>query len=319
MKKFVIIAIVVVVSGALAFLILQSLSGKFSATNVFTGNSGTEVLDTAETNTEENQEDMSAATSTDEIAEEEDKTQTVLGQSAGGSDIMAYHYGEGAREVLFVGGIHGGYSWNTVLVAYELMDLLESDPSLIPSDLKVTVIPVMNPDGLNEIVGTTGRFMASDVSKTGSATIPGRFNQNDVDLNRNFDCDWQATGTWQNRQVSGGTSAFSEPESIAIRDYVNSRDIAGVVVWYSAAGGVFASNCHGEVLAETKAMTSTYAEASGYRAYESFNFYEITGDMVNWLAKINIPAISVLLSDHTSVEWSKNEAGIKAVLNYLAE
>lgn len=254
-------------------------------------------------------------------ADEEPKNEgeTVIGSSVEGNDITAYHYGEGDTELLFVGGIHGGYSWNTALVAYETMDYLEENPDVIPDNVRVTVIPVLNPDGLEKVVGTTGLFDVSAVPAEQSETIPGRFNANDVDLNRNFDCDWQADATWQNRAVSGGSEAFSEPESQAIKNYVEKNDPKAVVVWYSSAGGVFASSCHSGVLPETLALTKTFAEASGYSAYESFNFYETTGDMVNWLAKNKIPAISVLLTNHTSVEWTKNQAGIDAVLNYYAE
>jgi hypothetical protein len=92
-----------------------------------------------------------------------------------------------------------------------------------------------------------------------------------------------------------------------------------VVVWYSAAGGVFASNCHNGVMPETLAITNVFAAASGYQAYKEFNFYTITGDMVNWLAKKNIPGISVLLTTHEDVEWSKNRAGIEALLEYYAK
>jgi len=91
------------------------------------------------------------------------------------------------------------------------------------------------------------------------------------------------------------------------------------MVWYSAAGGVFASNCHAGILPETKTITKKYADASGYPAYESFDFYATTGDMVNWLAKNNIPAISVLLTNHTDVEWTKNKTGIDALLKYYAQ
>ena len=47
-----------------------------------------------------------------------------------------------------------------------------------------------------------------------------------------------------------------------------------------------------------------------------FDFYEVNGDMTNWLAKNNIPAISVLLSTHENIEWSKNKAGIEALLKH---
>ena len=238
---------------------------------------------------------------------------TVIGESVDGRDIVAYHYGTGDTELLFVGGIHGGYSWNTTLVAYELMDYLEESSGAIPEGVRVTVIPVLNPDGLYSVIGKEGRFSASDVSGN---TVAGRFNANTVDLNRNFDCGWQEKGVWQSREVSGGSAPFSEPESKAMQTYVEEHMPDAVVVYYSAVGGVFSSNCYNGVLPETKTLTSLYANASGYRAYEDFNFYDITGDMVNWLAKERIPAISVLLTNHTDTEWSKNRAGVDALLNY---
>jgi hypothetical protein len=249
-----------------------------------------------------------------------DKTQTVLGKSVNGRDIVAYHYGAGTDEVLFVGGIHGGYEWNTSLVAYNLMNYLKNNPTLIPANVKVTVVPVLNPDGLSKVVSTTTAiFSPVEVSTSQDQLVAGRFNGNTVDLNRNFDCDWQANAKWQNKTVSGGASAFSEPESQAIKTYIEANVLKAVVVYYSAAGGVFSSSCHNGILAETRTLTNVYAKAAGYPAKEEFNFYEITGDMVNWLAKKNIPAISVLLTNHEDVEWSKNQAGIEAVLKYFAK
>lgn len=259
------------------------------------------------------------STTTADVLPNEIKAEEVIGKSVEGRDILAYNFGTGTTKLLFVGGIHGGYEWNTVQVAYELMDYLKATPSAIPANVRVTVIPVVNPDGLNKVVGTAGRFTSADVSSSQQVAVSGRFNANNVDLNRNFDCGWQATGTWQNKSVSGGTSAFSEPESKAVRDYVTTLDPNAVVVWYSAAGGVYASSCNGPVSTETRAMTNAYATASGYPAHESFDFYETTGDMVNWLAKDNVPAISVLLTNHTDTEWTKNKAGIEALFKQFAQ
>lgn len=248
-----------------------------------------------------------------------DKTQTVIGKSGEGRDIVAYHYGAGTKEVLFVGGIHGGYAWNTALLAYQSMDYLKNNPSVIPANVKVTIIPVLNPDGLNKVVGTAGVFTASDVSSSESTVVAGRFNSNEVDLNRNFDCDWQSTGKWQSKTVSAGTSAFSESEALAIKNYVEVSAPVAVVAWYSAAGGVYSSNCHGGVLPVTKSLTNLFAKAAGYTASEEFDFYETTGDMTNWLAKKGIPAIAVLLTNHTDTELTKNKAGMISVLNYFAK
>jgi len=269
--------------------------------------------------TEQEEPNMEETATTTEEVMEEKKEMEVIGKSVDGNDIMAYHYGTGSDEILLVGGIHGGYSWNTALVAQEAADYFKENPEVIPTNVMVTVIPVLNPDGLEEVVGVpTATFTAADVPASAAERESGRFNANTVDLNRNFDCDWQEEGTWQTKTVSGGSAAFSEPESAAIKSYIEKSDPKAVLVWYSAAGGVFASNCHDGVLPETQVLTDAYAKASGYKAYQEFNFYEITGDMVNWLAKEGVPGISVLLTNHTDIEWSKNKAGIEALLKHYA-
>jgi hypothetical protein len=256
-------------------------------------------------------------------AAQTNKAETVIGTSVEERAITAYHYGSeakvGTKELLFLGGAHGGYEWNTVLVAYELMDYLKANPKSIPAGVRVTVIPVLNPDGLFKVVGTAGRFAPADVPSPIAKTVVGRYNAHNVDLNRNFDCDWQSMGMWQNTTVSGGSSAFSEPESKALEAYVALHKPDAAVVWFSAAGGVFSSRCHDEMLLETSAITKVYADASGYPAFKDFDFYAITGDMVNWLAKNKIPAISVLLSTHSDTEWSKNQAGVEALLKYYSK
>ena len=298
MKKTIIFAIITVI---LAGLVTYFVSQKSTDIDV-----APEQTITDETNGEENSETVV------------DESMTHIGSSVEGRDITAYHYGTGDTELLFIGGIHGGYSWNTALVAYEMIDYLEANPTAVPANVQVTVIPVLNPDGLYKIVGTTERFTQSDVPTSAEATIPGRFNANDVDLNRNFDCEWQSTGKWQSTTVSGGANTFSEPETQALRDYVAVHKPTAVVAWYSASGGVFSSSCRNGVLTETKTLTNIYADASGYAAYEEFDFYDITGDMMNWFAKNNTPAISVLLSTHESTEWEKNQKGIEAIFNHYA-
>jgi len=255
----------------------------------------------------------------DAAEEAKDKSQTVIGQSVKGEDIIAYHFGEGRKKkALFVGGIHGGYSPGTSLVGFELVDYLRSNPKVIPEDVEVTVIPVMNPDGLALVTGSPDRFTLSDISESEAVRIKGRFNANEVDLNRNFDCQWQESGTWKSQSVSGGSAEFSEPESDSVRKYVREFKPDAVVVYYAAGGGVYASNCGGDTMEETVALTNLYAKASGYAAHEVFDFYEVTGDMVNWLASEKIPAISVLLTTHNNPEWTKNKKGIEAVLKSLA-
>jgi Zinc carboxypeptidase len=252
------------------------------------------------------------------VVKEESGPTSIIGKSVEGNDIIAYHFGSGETELLFIGGIHGGYSWNTTLLGFELVDWLKANEDAVPDNVRVTIIPVLNPDGLKKVTGSTERFTAAETSKVEAEKIAGRFNANEVDLNRNFDCEWKATGTWQNRAVSGGSAAFSEPESKAIKAFVAKTEPAAVVAWYSAAGGVYASNCNNGPSKNTLDLTNLFAKASGYKAYEEFDYYEITGDMVNWLASQNIPAISVLLTNHEQTEFAKNKAGVEAIIKEYA-
>ena len=242
-----------------------------------------------------------------------------IGQSVTGEAIMAYHFGTGEEKVVLIGGIHGGYSWNTALLGNELVAYFKDNADMIPNNVRLTVIPVVNPDGLAQVTNDLYDFTSDDITASDAERVAARFNTNDVDLNRNFNCEWAETSMWQNREVSGGNEPFSEPESRAVRDYVESQQPTAVIAYYSAAGGVYASNCQGGILPETRTLMNLYAEAADYEANEEFDFYEINGDMVNWLAAIDVPAISVLLTTHEDSELSKNLRGIDAVLNYLSD
>ncbi len=301
----------------LAFLLVSGVVYYFISQEQETYTKEETLVDKATTTEEVKVPEENIATSTD--TKNVRGPESVIGKSVAGNGIKAYHFGEGKKEILFIGGIHGGYSWNTSLVGFEAIDWFKKNANLIPKDTTVTIIPVLNPDGLKKVTGTTERFTTSQVNQSATIQAEGRFNGNNVDLNRNFACDWQAVGTWQDREVSGGKSAFSEPEAQAIKDYVTSNKPVAIITWYSAEGSVYASNCKKEILPETQTLTDLYAKASGYKSEQNFDHYAITGDMVNWFASQNIPAISVLLTTHNQTEWSKNQAGIEAILKHYAK
>ncbi|HVW71787.1 MAG TPA: M14 family metallopeptidase [Candidatus Paceibacterota bacterium] len=241
-------------------------------------------------------------------------TSSVIGKTVQGRDITEYTYGTGPTHILLVGGMHGGYEWNAVLLAYQVMDYLKANPASVPADLSVTVIPSLNADGVYKVTGKEGVFTPADVSPDPVVDAAGRFNADNVDLNRNFGCHWQATSTWQNKPVSAGTAAFSEPEAAALRDFVATDKPVAVVFWHSASGSVYTSACDHGVLPGTVTAMKTYATASGYTPAGLFDAYPITGDSEGWLASLGIPAITVEFKTHTSVEFAQNIAGVKALL-----
>jgi protein MpaA len=233
-----------------------------------------------------------------------------LGLSTGGWPIDVYQFGDGPRALAFLGGIHGGYEWNTILLAYQAIDHFSDNPELVPDNTRLYIIPAANPDGQALIVGHGGRFAPDEVP---SETFPGRFNENGVDLNRNWDCGWEATGFWGSREVSGGEAPFSEVETQLLSRFLTEQALRAAVFWHSAAPGVYFGEC-ATPFAAAEGLARIFAAASGYPFYEGFNDYSVTGAASDWLALQGIPAIAVELTNHTSIDWPQNLAGMLAVI-----
>ena len=228
-----------------------------------------------------------------------------IGHSSDGYPLEVYTFGNGPTRVVFIGGIHGGSEWNTVLLAYRTIDHFEQNPDLIPDALTLQILPVANPDGQNLAAKT------ADIRQ-------GRFNGNGVDLNRNWDCQWTPNTFWGDVETSGGTEVFSEPESQLLRDFLvdeKADSVAAVIFWHSARPGVFAGGCSARH-EQSDQLAQVYADASGYPFILSFTSYVVTGDATDWLAAQGIPAIVVELNNHDDLDWPQNLQGILATFQY---
>ncbi|MFN3188606.1 MAG: M14 family metallopeptidase [Candidatus Paceibacteria bacterium] len=262
-------------------------------------------------------ETIDSFTESEAVVESAVRTQ-VLGQSVENRDVTIYSFGDGLSNVLFVGGVHGGYEWNSVLLAEAMIEYFTFNLELIPSDLTVNIIPVLNPDGLAMVTdGKTENLHATEITGW-SSDGTGRFNANGVDLNRNFACKWQPQASWRGNAIPAGTVAFSEPEAQILRDYVLTTTPKAVVFWHSVAGAVYGSECEDGILPATLDIMNAYAVASSYGAVPIFDAYPVTGDAEGWLASIGIPAVTVELETRNSIEWQRNLAGTKAVLELIS-
>ena len=237
----------------------------------------------------------------------------VLGLSFERRALVAYQWGHGERHMVLVGGMHGGYEWNTVLLAYQMVDFWTANPHLLPPMWTLTIIPNANPDGMAWLLGREGRFTAAEIRASTAEAFPGRFNGRGVDLNRNWDCQWETTAVWQTTAVNPGTAPFSEPETAALRDFFLATQPELVLFWHSAAEGVFPAGC-GRIDTASAEWAERYSRASGYPVYRGFSAYPLTGDASNWLTTQGVPSITIELATHTSPEWDVNLAGVLALL-----
>jgi hypothetical protein len=235
-----------------------------------------------------------------------------IGTSVNGLAIESYRFGFGSESIVLVGGMHGGYEWNTIVLAYEMIDYFLANPDRIPANISLYIIPSANPDGQFTVTGVDGRFTAADV--TGDRA-PGRFNGNQVDLNRNWACDWQPEGLWGTTVVSGGSVPFSEPETAALRTFFLREQPAMVLFWHSKADAIFVGSCDG-LFQPSAQIAEIYGRASGYSVNDQFTAYPVTGDASDWLATQNIPSFTVELKTHSGTDWAMNLAGVLALLDY---
>lgn len=247
------------------------------------------------------------------VYEESIQPYEVIGRSTGGHAIEAYRFGSGPVTAALIGGIHGGCEWNTVLLAYEMIDYFTEHPGEVPGSISLYIVPAANPDGLFLVTGHTGRFEPAELAEN---TFPGRFNDHEVDINRNWGCHWEPVGYVFEIEIDAGSAPFSEAETRVLRDFILDHNMDAVVFWHSQMGTVFPGGCDAPHK-PSQTIARQYAEASGYDYLESFEDYPVSGDAADWLAAQGIAAIEVELISHEEVEFHQNLDGVLAVLTSL--
>jgi hypothetical protein len=223
----------------------------------------------------------------------------VYGYSYNGRELLAYRLGTGPSARALIGGIHGGYEWNTTELMSKTLEHLQQNHHLIPANVTLYIIPCANPDG----------FAA------GTGAIHGRVNGNNVDLNRNWDYKHQVTATHGTRPVFAGEEAFSEPETRALRDFIFEHDIELAIFYHSAMAKIFSGaereNCATFELAEMMSDVTGYPHSP-----EGVYGQLTTGDAIDYLSKVGITAIEIELTTHQDIDWDQNWQGVVAFMDW---
>lgn len=224
-----------------------------------------------------------------------------LVQLPSGRSIDLYQAGNGKNVILIIGNIHGGNEQNTYTLVQKLVDSINDGSIVVPSNVTVYLVPTMNPDGLSLGVSSAGRF-----------------NTNNVDLNRNWGSNnWTATSTWGNTQTYGGSAPFSETETQTIRD---------LILLLQPRSTLFFHCCqrNGLMYANDQSVANggdaAYRTGSGY-VYNAGD-PTVTGDAIDWMSQIaGLPGFEVelpLSTRQTAIDWGNNGPGLQAFFNWAA-
>ena len=230
-----------------------------------------------------------------------DLSPIIIGYSVAGRPLEVYRFGSGANKRMIVAGIHGGYEWNTIALADQLITILPGRPDLIPSDVTLFILRSLNPDG--------------DARSHG---IYGRANENGVDLNRNWPSLWQAewprNGCWNMLPITAGTSPASEPQTLALMRFLLSQHIEALINYHSAGLGIFPGGQPPD--ASSISLAEAVAAVSDYPYPPVDTNCQYTGQLIDWASMNGIAAVDIELSTHTFTDLRQNLEILSVFLNW---
>ena len=228
----------------------------------------------------------------------------IIGFSVGARPIEVYTFGAGEKEYLIVAGIHGGYEWNTIELANELIMHISENPGVIPTDVTLYIIRNMNPDGEARVHG-----------------VEGRVNNNGVDLNRNFPSDnwaeeWDRDGCWIYRPTTGGRYGGSEPETRSVMSFIEDHEIEALISYHSAALGVFPGGV--PWTGPSKRLATALSKATDYPYPPIDTGCVYTGTLADWAVENGVgAAVDMELRNHQDTDFEENLKALKVFLNFL--
>ena len=222
---------------------------------------------------------------------------SVIGRTALGRGIFSLSLGNEKNSVILAGGFHGS-EWLTSLALYLFTERLcksisektlmcAVDPSIAFSQLGVTIIPCVNPDGVeiatHGIQGAKGlkEFVSSlkcDDYRKWNANALG------VDINHNFNAGWEKLRQLEREEGIdspssrryGGAFAESEAETRALTRLCRLKKFRSCMALHSQGEEIFWQ--YGENTPKSaEIMAKILADSCGYRLVNNEGLYSHGG------------------------------------------
>lgn len=235
----------------------------------------------------------------------------VIGQSVENRNIEACLIGEGPEKIIYFSAIHGNEVGSAKLMIL-WANYLNKNLSLIPHNHQMVIIPVLNPDGYQNALGTPDYFKGGKI---------GRFNANKVDLNRNFPEKWQKNAFWyyggKETPVNAGKSPVSEPETRALTDFINNNKVKIIWAFHSRDFTIVSGDDDYSVnIAQKYKDMLNKKSKHNYRYIPNDEWHreKYTGHIKLWLDTLNISFVEVEMSSRWSSGWLQHQSALTKTL-----
>lgn len=193
--------------------------------------------------------------------------------------------------IAFMGNMHAREHVSAELPLMALQFLAanyEKDPIItnLMQTREIFFIPMLNPDGV-EFDIKTGEYQMhrKNMRNNGKGSYG-------VDLNRNFGFGWNTGGSSKDpdSDVYMGPGPFSEPESYALKKFVEDRPNLKLLTSFHTYselilypwGHLYDPIANAKDLAAYKTMAEKMASWNGYKPQQSSDLYIASGDSADW-------------------------------------
>lgn len=237
---------------------------------------------------------------------------TPLGTTVLGRSIPVISLGNGKKEVVYIGCIHGfNYSICSIMLRYinEYCELRKNQRRIYNLNLQsmeetrtIHIIPMLNPDGVSYVldgIAENNPIRQRLIGMNGGRSDFTRWGANarGVDLNRNFGYDYAEQK--RREELRGGAplgysgmNPESEPESGAFCNYVRYKEETRLVLNFTS-GRDAVSYIEDESIPRSKSIGQSLARISG-KPLTRCGTEEIRGSLVGWCGRImGIPSYNI--------------------------
>lgn len=223
-----------------------------------------------------------------------------IGKSLEGRDITAIHINSDADSlktglsgkpgIVFMGTHHAREHVSTemplLFAQYLLKNKMSKELGALMEKRDIWIIPMVNPDGVEHDIAT-GVYQSWRKNRRNNGN--GTYG---VDLNRNYGYMWGTGGSSKNSasDVYMGTEPFSEPETKAIKTFVDDRPNLSIMISFHTFselilypwGHKYAEIDNPKDITTFKAMAEKMATWNGYKPEQSSDLYIASGDTTDW-------------------------------------
>lgn len=240
-----------------------------------------------------------------------------IGKSLEGRELWAVKISdnvaaqEGEARVIFLGG-HHAREWIAVDVPFLLADHLLNEYGTNPQitalvdNAEIWIVPMVNPDGHQYSVASQ-RLWRKNRRNNGDGSFG-------VDLNRNYGYQWGGPGSSGDTfsEIYRGPAAFSEPETQAVRDFVQAHPPRALISYHNFSQLILYPWGHtnnppprrGLLDSLAVAMANRMRDVHGenYTPEQASDLYLASGDTIDWLfGVLAVPGFTIELRPRSSV------------------